>query len=179
MTLYYDRIKKKQTGIFRNADETIISTDDCVKAFWEPRASNEDLAFDTNGFPYVKTYAMQADGTRYIHYLDTPDENGVYQPDNVKINADISISTYNEWKTARNDAVDNIEVTYNNVVYQGDEKSQDRMARAIIALHDNTTTIDWVAKDNSITPLTKIDLQSILVQAGSIQSQLWNAGRPN
>jgi len=88
MKLYYDRINRKQTGIFRNADETIISTDDRVKCFWETRASNEDLAFDENGLPYVKTYAMQADGTRYSHYLDTPDNNGIYQPDTVKIDAD-------------------------------------------------------------------------------------------
>ena len=88
MKVFYDKINRKQTGIFRNPDETIISTDNRVKAFWEPRASNEDLAFDENGLPYVKTYAMQADGTRYSHYLDTPDENGVYQPDTVKIDAD-------------------------------------------------------------------------------------------
>ena len=88
MILYYDRINKKQTGVFRSEDETIISTDDIVKCFWEPRASNEDLAFDENGLPYVKTYATQEDGTRYRHYLDAPDADGVYQPDTIKIDED-------------------------------------------------------------------------------------------
>jgi len=105
MTLYYDRINQKQTGIFRNEDETIISTDPRVKTFWEPKAPNEDLAFDDNGFPYVKTYAMQADGTRYSHYFDTPDADGVYQPDIEKIDADTQASLDAQANIARDEAM--------------------------------------------------------------------------
>lgn len=82
------------------------------------------------------------------------------------------------WKQQRQVAVDNIEVTYNNVVYQGDEVSQTRMSRAIAALPDDVTTIDWVAKDNSVRQLNKGDLQAILVDAGIQQSAIWNQGRP-
>lgn len=82
------------------------------------------------------------------------------------------------WKDDRHTAVEGIEVTYNGVIYQGDEGSQTRMARAIISLPDDVATVNWVAKDNSITALTKPDLQAILLDAGTQQSTIWTAGRP-
>jgi len=83
-----------------------------------------------------------------------------------------------EWKQDRQQKVDNIEVTYNNVVYQGDETSQTRITKAITALPDDTTTVDWIAKDNSVQSLTRIDLKAILLDAGTQQSKIWNEGRP-
>ena len=82
------------------------------------------------------------------------------------------------WKQDRQTKIDAIEVTYKGVVYQGDETSQNRMTKAITALPDNTTTVPWTAKDNTIQNLTKIDLQAILLDAGTQQSVLWNKGRP-
>jgi len=81
------------------------------------------------------------------------------------------------WKEQRQKKVDNIEVEYNGVVYQGDELSQTRIARAITAMGDNDS-IDWVAKDNSVHKLTKDDLKAILLKAGQIQSKIWVEGRP-
>jgi len=93
---------------------------------------------------------------------------------------------YEEWKANRQDKVDNIEVTYNGIVYQGDETSQTRMDRAIRGLekldqlYPETAphTQTWVAKDNSSHQLTAEDLTLIMVEAGRIQGQLWNEGRP-
>jgi len=82
------------------------------------------------------------------------------------------------WKQDRQQKVENIEVTYNNVVYQGDETSQTRMTKAITALPDDSTTIDWIAKDNSVQSLTRVDLKAILLDAGTQQSKIWNEGRP-
>ena len=84
---------------------------------------------------------------------------------------------YQTWKSERQNKVDNIEVEYNGVIYQGDELSQTRMARAISAMDDNET-IEWVAKDNSIQILSKADLSAILKEAGIKQTQIWNDGRP-
>jgi len=83
-----------------------------------------------------------------------------------------------KWKKDRQIKVDNIEVTYNNVVYQGDETSQTRITKAITALPDDDTTIDWIAKDNSVQSLTRVDLKAILLYAGTQQSKIWNEGRP-
>ena len=82
------------------------------------------------------------------------------------------------WKQTRQVKIDAIEVTYKGVIYQGDETSQTRMTKAITALPDSTTTVPWTAKNNTIQNLTKVDLQVILLDAGTQQSVLWNQGRP-
>lgn len=61
----------------------------------------------------------------------------------------------------------------NNVVYQGDETSQDRMSRAINGLPDNMTTISWKASDNSSHELTRVGLKEILFLAGQEQTRIW------
>lgn len=85
---------------------------------------------------------------------------------------------FNTWKSSRAEAVNDIEVTYNSVIYQGDETSQNRMTRSIIALPDDITTIEWTAKDNTQHSLTRIDLATILALAGNAQAALWSTGRP-
>jgi hypothetical protein len=83
-----------------------------------------------------------------------------------------------DWKIERQNKVDNIEVLYNGVIYQGDEVSQGRMSVAINGLPDDTTTIPWVAKDNTVTPLNRLQLKEILLDAGTQQSLVWNLNRP-
>ena len=140
MTLYYDIINRKQTGIFRNADETIISTDDRVKCFWEPRKPNEDMEFYENGFPYVKTYSMQADGTRYRHYLGTPDVYGIYQPDTMKIESDAQEQAEYDFREKRNQLLIEADITINKLEDNGQDSTAWRQYRQ--ELRDATTT--WV-----------------------------------
>lgn len=78
-----------------------------------------------------------------------------------------------ENKKTRAVLVGNIEVTYQGIVYQGDETSQDRMSRAINGLPDDTTTISWRAKDNSSQELNRLDLKEILFLAGQEQTRIW------
>lgn len=85
---------------------------------------------------------------------------------------------YAAWKRERAERVAVIEVEHNGVVYQGDEDSQTRLARAIVALPDDKTTTLWIAKDNSEHYLTRPELQAILQAAGRRQSEIWNEGRP-
>ena len=82
--------------------------------------------------------------------------------------------SYNEqnYKTIRQNIVDNIEVIYNEIIYQGDEKSQDRMSRAIVGM-DDEDTIEWTAKDNSKVVLLRNDLKQILRLAGIEQTKVW------
>lgn len=84
---------------------------------------------------------------------------------------------YQAWKSDRQNKVDNLEVEHNGVIYQGDELSQTRIARAISVMDDNETT-EWVAKDNSIQTLNKADLSAILKEAGIKQTLIWNENRP-
>lgn len=88
-----------------------------------------------------------------------------------------------KWKADRQSQVDNIKVNWEkdsntNIVFQGDELSQTRMARAIVALSDEVTAVSWTADDNSIHELTRSDLQGLLVDAGQQQTAIWNIGRP-
>ena len=76
-------------------------------------------------------------------------------------------------KSNRQVLVDSIEVTYNEVIYQGDETSQDRMSRSINGLPDDITTILWKAKDNSSHEVTRLDLKEILFLAGQEQTKIW------
>ena len=84
---------------------------------------------------------------------------------------------YNQWKAERQSKVDNIEVELNGAIYQGDETSQTRIARAVYVMEDTDTTM-WVAKDNSVNELSKADLKYILREAGIKQTLIWNDGRP-
>lgn len=77
------------------------------------------------------------------------------------------------YKIDRQLLVDNIEIEYNGVVYQGDETSQDRMSRAINGLPDDTSTVYWKAKDNSKQELNRIQLKEILYLAGQEQTIIW------
>lgn len=76
-------------------------------------------------------------------------------------------------KELREILVSSIEVVHNNVIYQGDETSQDRMSRAINGLPDNMTTISWKASDNSSHELTRVGLKEILFLAGQEQTRIW------
>lgn len=67
-----------------------------------------------------------------------------------------------ESSTKKNTLLKNIEVTYKDIIYQGDEESQSRISRAINSLSDETTTKQWKAKDNSIHSLNKCDLTILL-----------------
>ena len=77
-----------------------------------------------------------------------------------------------EAKRVREDAVAAIKVTVDEMEFDGDETSQQRVARSILALKDGET-ITWVLHDNSIVEVTKEQLQQVLRKAGEEQTKLW------
>ena len=117
--------------------------------------------------------------SEYIEYSEDSfefDSNYTYKVENgevVKTERTDEIYLKQISKANRTILVENIEVEYNGVVYQGDETSQDRMSRAINGLPDDTTTISWKAKDNSSQELTRLDLKEILFLAGQEQTRIW------
>lgn len=133
------------------------------------------------GYPIVD-YPPAMDDSFLVGTKEVLEEGAeVYTPQELQdaMNKEQAKQDYQDWKVKRQEAVDNIEVTYNGILYQGDEKSQDRMSRAINGLPDDTTTIPWIAKDNSEHLLTRVDLQTILGLAGAEQSRIWTDGRPS
>lgn len=75
-------------------------------------------------------------------------------------------------KAERQAEVDAITVTVGEKVFDGDERSQDRMSRAINAMDDTDQTL-WVLADNTPTMVTKAELRSALRLAGEAQTTIW------
>lgn len=75
-------------------------------------------------------------------------------------------------KSDRAEAVSKITVEVDGMIFDGDEESQQRVARSIIAL-ENGETMPWVLYDNTIAEVNKEQLKRVLRLAGQKQSELW------
>ncbi len=78
-------------------------------------------------------------------------------------------------KAARTAAVAAIKVTTSaGNTFDGDETSQGRMARAVIALSTGLApSVTWVLADNTTIQATAAELTEALVLAGQAQSAIW------
>ena len=78
-------------------------------------------------------------------------------------------------KAAREKAVSEIKVTTQaGNTFDGDEVSQGRMSRAIIALSTGLApSVNWVLADNSVIQATAAELTEALVLAGQAQAAIW------
>ena len=75
-------------------------------------------------------------------------------------------------KRQRRVAVATITVEVDGMVFDGDETSQDRMARSIVAMTDNDL-IPWVLSDDSVAQVNKEQLTKALRLSGLKQAELW------
>jgi len=76
------------------------------------------------------------------------------------------------FKKDRSARVTNIKVAVDGMEFDGDEESQTRMARAIVAL-DEGETILWVLADNTASQPTREQLKNALRLAGEVQAEIW------
>ena len=77
-------------------------------------------------------------------------------------------------KTREQKVAEIIVTTSTGKVFDGDEKSQDRMLRAIaIANISGQTTTEWKVADNSVQTITLEELQEALTLAGQEMSRIW------
>jgi hypothetical protein len=82
--------------------------------------------------------------------------------------------TRDQLKQARQAAVDAITVTVNGMVFDGDETSQGRMARALrVADITGQTSCTWVLHDNTAVEVTRDDLAQALALAMEAQGAIW------
>lgn len=90
---------------------------------------------------------------------------------------ELAIQSLNDAKTERKNAVDEITVEVDGMVFDGDEISQQRMARAVVMFNSNNLTDDtktvWVLADNTIAEVTVEQLSKALLLAGQKQTELW------
>ena len=80
-------------------------------------------------------------------------------------------------KAERADAVSKITVTVDGMVFDGDEVSQERMARTITAAvatgEDMSATTTWVLANNTVAQVSMQQLAQALRAAGEAQTELW------
>jgi len=100
-------------------------------------------------------------------HLPTPEEVQAAQ-------AQEALRLREEWKQQRQAAVDSITVTVNGKIFDGDEVSQTRMARAIIGIQAaQVESLVWTLADNTVTSVTVAELTEALILAGQAQAALW------
>ena len=78
-------------------------------------------------------------------------------------------------KRLRKTAVDAITVTTTaGHIFDGDEESQTRMARAVLVLQaTGIQSVPWVLHDNSVISATAAEITEALALAGQSQAALW------
>ena len=82
------------------------------------------------------------------------------------------------WKSERAAAVSQIIVEVDGLVFDGDELSQTRMARAVAAADSLEQRVAWTLADNTVAFVTATQLKKALYLAGVRQTAIWSAGRP-
>lgn len=95
-----------------------------------------------------------------------------------KIEVEINRVTTNNrkvFKSDRSKAIENIVVTVNNKSFNGDEVSQNRIARTIVAMQStNATEQRWTLSDNTSVVVTLTELIEVLSLASQAQTKLWS-----
>ena len=86
-------------------------------------------------------------------------------------------AAHEQKKAAREEAVSRIRVTTaSGKLFDGDETSQTRMARAVVALQAaGQPETTWVLADNTPATVTLAELAEALALAGTEQTRLWVA----
>lgn len=76
-------------------------------------------------------------------------------------------------KAERAAAVAALTVTVDGMVFDGDEKAQERMARAVLMAESPEEQIEWVLADNTVAFVTASQLRRACRAAGKAQGALW------
>ena len=82
------------------------------------------------------------------------------------------------WKRERQSAVDSITATVDGMVFDGNEASQNRMARVIASADDMEKTAEWTLANNDVATVSMAQLKQALALATELQTAIWNEVRP-
>ncbi|MEB5773115.1 DUF4376 domain-containing protein [Aeromonas caviae] len=89
-----------------------------------------------------------------------------------------AMADYEAWKVERQGRVDALVVEVDGLRFDGDEDSQNRMARAVAAADLMTETTEWTLADNTVAVVAVQTLKAACRLAGEEQTRIWNEGRP-
>ena len=105
-------------------------------------------------------YIEEVNGEYFIRQIAPPTEEEIAAEELAKAKAE------------RAEYVAKLVVTVDDLPFDGDETSQDRMARSCVALNEGET-VQWVLADNTIAQVTKEQLRQALRLAGEAQTAIW------
>lgn len=88
------------------------------------------------------------------------------------------IAGYHAWKAERDERVRAIVVEVEGLRFDGDEDSQNRMARAVAAAYLMTETTEWTLADNTVAVVPVQTIKTACRLAGEEQTRIWNEDRP-
>lgn len=126
---------------------------------------------DHRGQDYWEDGSSYYDNPKQMLELGSlPDGASLTRPE--KTEEELAIEKMTNAKTERANYVSKIIVEVDGMKFDGDETSQDRMARSIVAL-DLGETVQWVLADNSIAQVTRAQLREALRKAGAAQTEIW------
>ena len=116
---------------------------------------------------------LRADNTDYC--FTVIGDYQISEDDSLAPPPPVPVKTREQLKQERTAAVEAILVTTQaGHTFQGDETSQTRMARAIIALQATATpSVLWVLADNSVIQASAAELVEALALAGAAQAGMW------
>lgn len=118
-------------------------------------------------------FIPMADGNRdYQEYQKWLIEGGV--PEAAQTTEEIAAYLRDLKKEARTKKVSEIVVDVGGLLFDGDETSQNRMARTVVAMQTaGVTSIPWTLADNTIVEATVDNLIEALLKSGQAQSAMW------
>lgn len=124
--------------------------------------------YDKNG-----TYVKSVEGNETQCLANVADDETYIEVQSFRNTAIYNTNTY--LKNIKLSSVNSITVTTSaGKVFDGDEKSQDRMLRAInIAEISGLNSTIWKLADNSIVEVTLEELKEALSLAGQEMSRIW------
>lgn len=129
-----------------------------------------------SGTPYWLPGDAWNTPARYMTELGPLPEDALLEAP-AKTDEELAAETLAQAKAERADAVSKITVTVDGMVFDGDEISQERMARTITAAvatgEDMSATTTWVLADNTVAQVSITQLAQALRAAGEQQTALW------
>lgn len=90
---------------------------------------------------------------------------------------DCSDEIYNHFrsifKAQRAELVNNLKVTVDGMVFDGDEVSRSRMVTAIATAEDDNEVVRWSLADNTVESVTSLQLKKALRLSGKEMENIW------
>lgn len=109
------------------------------------------------------TELEQQDGVRRFQIIAVPEPTS----------EELAAAVLAQAKAERSEAVSKITVEVDSMTFDGDEKAQERMARAVLLAESPEEQTAWVLADNTVAMVTADQLRRACRAAGQAQTRLW------